>query len=526
MAEPPLSPRLQAVAAPISADAPTGRDVRYEDAYQQLKAEVDNFQSASADADFGRIVALATEILTGVSKDLTAAVFLALGLQRTDGLSGVAEGAEAVRILCDTYWDDLFPPLRRMAARKNALQLLADRIFDGVKPAKPGPKDGPALEAAVASYNALQTLVTEQMGDDAPLLSKLIRLLEDKRRAVPDPAKPKEEAPPKPAGPAPAGAPAAAGSAAAGPPAELATPLQADAAVLAAAAFLLAADRTNAVPYRLARTVRWAPIQAAPPAGDGGKTRLEGYIPVRAQFLADLAASNQHAALLEGAEDSFLDYPLWLDLQRYVATSMAGLGAAYAAAREVVITDLALLLQRAPTLPTLTFSNGTALADAETREWIDAEVLSALGGGESAGVETAVAGASEALTKQYETAIPLAGTDLPAALETMQEGAGADRAAQDRFRRRLYAARLCLRGRKPALARPIFEELGAEATQRRLEEWDPALVVDVWAGLHEACRLLADRAEGEEAQALRARAEQAFGAVCAVDPRKALSLSV
>src|SRR5690606_24176332 len=154
-----LSPLLQAVRAPISEANPVGEDVKYEDSFQQLKAEVDKVQSANAAADFARIVELGQHVLTKQSKDLTVAAYLGLGLVRTEGLAGLAEGVGAARILCETFWEDLYPPSRRMVARKNALQFLIDRTHEWLEPQKPKKGDDVPLERALESFKALQPMI-------------------------------------------------------------------------------------------------------------------------------------------------------------------------------------------------------------------------------------------------------------------------------------------------------------------------------------------------------------------------------
>ncbi|MEM1043041.1 MAG: type VI secretion system protein TssA [Bacteroidota bacterium] len=509
-----LSALLQAVRAPISEANPVGEDVKYEDSFQQLKAEVDKLQSASADADFERIVELGQKVLTEQSKDLTAAAFLGIGLVRTAGTTGVAESVEVARLLCETYWDDLYPPPRRMAARKNALQLLIDRSHEWLEGQKPKRGDEEALARARDSYKTLQALVMERMDEHAPVVSKMTKLLEAKLRAVPKAPSSKPTAPSGDGAAAPTAAPSA--------PSELSSPAGAADAITAAAAFLHDHDKTDPAPFRLARALHWGGLLAAPPA-EQGRTRIPPFVEQRKDYLDGLLSRAQFADLASEAEETFREQPFWLDLQRYVVTALDALGTPLTPARDGVVEDVVGLVRRFPSLPSLTFDDGTPFADAATQEWIETRIRPALGGGEPAEPVLATDGEASAVDNAYaEARTHLASGDLDAALALL--GEGTDAAGRDRFRRRFYLASLCLRGGRPAVARPILEALDAEIAAHRLDVWDPALALEVWTALHGCYAALQRATSAADKPALQEAAERIFAKVCAADPARALAV--
>lgn len=520
------SPLVEAIRAPISDADPVGDDVKYEDSFQQLKTEVDKVQSANADADFERIVELGRQVLTEQSKDLTAAAYLGIGLVRTGGIGGLAEAVAVTRVLCETYWDDLYPPTRRMVARKNALQLLTDRAIEWLEGQKPAKGDGEPLERAVEDFKALQAFAMEKMEDQAPVLSRLAKLLETKLRAVPKDAPPpppptesgdgtaEASAPMRPASGAPPSQSAA--------PAELRSPTQAASAVLKAAAFLHEQNKTDPAPFRLARALRWGALVNAPPA-ENGKTLVPPFVEQRKTYLSGLRDRAQFAELVDEAETSFHEFPFWLDLQRYLVTAMDALGAPFAAARGGIVEDVASLVRRFPDLPALTFSDGTPFADSDTQQWIEMRIRPTLGGGGNEPTPVAAGEEGSALDAQYaEAREHLAGGDLAAAIAAL--ASGTDGSGYDRFRRRLYLAGLCLRGGRPAIARPLLERLDAEIDAHRLDMWMPALALDVWTALHGCYAALQRTAEAEQKAALQEAAERTFEKVCATDPSRALSV--
>ena len=301
MEAPPLSPRLAAIAAPISATAPAGADATYDDAFQELKTQV-NILGEAGDVDFERIVALGEQVLTTLSKDLNAACYLALGLVRTEGYAGLAEGLAGVRLVASEFWEDLFPPKRRMRARQNALQFLADRLSDWAEAARPEPEQRDLVERASEELAKLQEVVTEKMGDQAPALSLLRRHLRETLRRLPKPEPDPPPTPePTPDAASPVGAEASPSAPVAAPqpgpslsptPAagagEIKTSTDAARAVVAVARFMREGDAYDPAAVRLLRAFRWGPLVALPPA-EGGTTKIPPPPAPRRAYLVGLA---------------------------------------------------------------------------------------------------------------------------------------------------------------------------------------------------------------------------------------------
>lgn len=505
------SSRLEALLAPLPGDSPVGEDVRYEDAFQELKGEVDAAQSASGDADFGRVVELATTILTEESKDLTTACYLGLGLLRTEGLSGLGEGLDAVRLLAEAFWDDLYPPIGRMAARKNAIQLFVDRAHQWLEAYRPKATDVEHLAQIRAGVEGLEAFVGERMAEQAPVFSRLLQSLTTKQAAAEKP-------------------PAAKSASDEGEddeqdgPAVLRTPAAAEASVLTAATFLREQDRTSPTPYRLARAVRWGGLRALPPNQDG-KTQLPAYIEQRKTYLAGLLEKAEFDTLVNEAEATFPGTPFWLDLQRYLDVSMEALGEPFAAAREAVLAETALLVYRFPDLPALTFDSGAPLADNDTRLWIDARVLPALGGGAAAEDIPPTDGEGDMLEARYAEARELlVGGDLEGALAHMAEGEAPGEAGRDHFRRQLFVAALCRQGGRLPVARAVLEGLDAEIDRAGVSAWEPALALRAWKDLHACYAALRRGSSKDEQISLRQDAERLVEKVARLAPRQALAL--
>ena len=510
---PSRSPRLEALLAPIPGESPVGIDVRYEDTFQELKGEVDAAQSASGDADFDRVVELATTILTEQSKDLTAACFLGLGLLRTEGLGGLEEGLDTVRLLAETFWDDLYPPIGRMAGRRNAIQLLVDHAHEWLDTYRPKAADVEHLAQLRVGAEEFKDFVGERMGAEAPIFSRLLQVLEARLAAA-------ERSRDKKSG----------SDAAEGDDDEpdgsavLHSPAAAAASVMAAAAFLREQDRTSATPYRLARAVRWGDLRALPPNQDG-KTQLPPYIEQRKTYLVGLLEKAEFDTLVNEAEVSFSEAPFWLDLQRYLHVSMEALGEPFAAAGEAVLAETALFVHRFPELPALTFLSGASLADADTQLWLDARALPVLGHGTSNADVSATDGEGDALEARYAEARKLlVGGDLEEALAHMAEGKASSEAGRDHFRRQLFVAALCRQGGRLAVARAVLEGLDDEIERAGVNAWEPALALRAWKALHACYTALRHNSSKDEQISLRQDAERLVEKVARLAPRQALTL--
>lgn len=524
------SPLVSELTSPLSGESATGVDVQYDDDFQRLKAEVDRFSSASGETDFEQVVTLARQLLRSRTKDLLVVAYLTLGLMRTRGTEGLAEGWAVAEALVGAYWEGLYP--QKAVRRRNALQFMADRSRDWLQQRQeeaPVEAERWALTSALTSVKALQGRVLEALGSEAPALSGVAAALSERLRRIPEPepapappavpdppavtsdspaaapepppaatSPPEPVAEPAPAPPAPAPPPAAQAAPAAngvnGASLALASADDVRLALLKMVRFLIDADSTDPLPYRLARAYAWRRYQAAP-AHEGGQTLIWSPDAKKVAQLERWVQGDAPLAVLKYAEAYLFDeepFDLWLTLQRYVVAALEALGPDHARAAEAVMVELALFLRRVPELVWLRFKDDVPFADPMTVEWIETAVLPLLGSGEPAGGDTV-----DALAEQFGEARKLLGMgDVAAAIAQMQAGAEQDRSQKDRFRRRFFLAQLCMRSGQAAAARTLLEGLDADVAHYHLDDWDPALALEVWSDLYTCYQNLASL-EGE-----------------------------
>ena len=117
--------KLGAVLAPIAGEQPAGadlrqdyspgslyfrmRDARSEAREAERQAEAGDEEQGASPTQWRIVQSLATEALSGSTKDLEVAAWLTEALVRTAGLRGLAAGAAVVAALAEGFWDGLFP---------------------------------------------------------------------------------------------------------------------------------------------------------------------------------------------------------------------------------------------------------------------------------------------------------------------------------------------------------------------------------------------------------------------------------
>ena len=109
---------------PIQPDQPTGSDVRYEPEFEELQAEIDKLSSPSSSGgiEWKKVNTLSALILAEKSKDLLVASYMAVSQVHTHQLDGLAIGLTVMHDMVEAYWDNLFPPKKRMRGRLGAIE--------------------------------------------------------------------------------------------------------------------------------------------------------------------------------------------------------------------------------------------------------------------------------------------------------------------------------------------------------------------------------------------------------------------
>ena len=100
---------------PINEQNPSGEDVKYDEDFELLNAQISKLTSPSSSSgiDWDKVVTLSSIILETKSKDILVAVYFSYGLFKQHDIDGLADGVKVLADLLENYWETLYPPKRR-----------------------------------------------------------------------------------------------------------------------------------------------------------------------------------------------------------------------------------------------------------------------------------------------------------------------------------------------------------------------------------------------------------------------------
>ncbi|MDB5049597.1 MAG: type secretion system ImpA protein [Fibrobacteres bacterium] len=444
---------------PISDASFCGEDGSYDPDFEAARMEADK----STENDYAVMEETSKRFLLKKSKDMRALGYLTLASAMNTGLDDFAEAIQGYCKLVMEHWDDIHP--KRPTARANALKWLNGERIVSLLGGLGGSGTYETLLAASDSLTELRTFCDQKFPESPPSFggfAKVVKDFADKNKP-----KPVEEAR-ESAAAAPSG------------PAGIASVDDAFMSIQNGAFFLLEDSRTGAMSYRLIRMLKWEPLREAPPA-TGGKTMVPAPYPTTLEAYRNMFQNSEWPDLAKNGEEAFSGDGMlfWLDLQRYICSALVALGPEYAACSKAVRMELALLLSRIPNLANLSFDDGTPFADPLTQEWIQTDVLSALGGGGGGG--PAPIKKKGDVGEEQKLANGLLGEGkLEPALQVLRTGLANDSSEKNNFDRKLIMAELLFKGNKPHVARSLLEDLKHSIERYSLVRWDPELCVSVY----------------------------------------------
>ncbi|MDF5874739.1 type VI secretion system protein TssA [Pseudomonas aeruginosa] len=500
---------LELAEQPISKDVFAGEDVRFSSEYEALENELGKALSLheNGQTDWLKILENSEALLRAQSKDLRVAAWLTWALYQRESFPGLLAGLGLLERLCSRHWVEIHPLKAR--TRAAAIGWLVPRLEQALNENVPIKEQLPCSGVSPSTWKKLDTALTAQLGDDAPLLRRSADAFRACSSAPPTtspnlawsaPWWPRSSRRPascwrrvrhrqrarRPQGHArPAGGRT--------PPVRLVAEAE--------------SHRSRAL--RLNRTMLWLPIESMPERNAEQVTALRGVPADKLKSYQERFAQGLYADLLVELEASLARAPFWFDGQRLVWECLQGLNAEQAM-REVEM-HFALLLQRLPGLVELRFHDGSAFADAVTRGWISAHVMPHLQNDSAPRkVETVV------LQAEWDVALdevqPVLRKDgLKAAVQVLKQGMKRAHGGRARFFWQLSLARLCFLAKKYELAKTQLESLDHQLHESGLHAWEPDLALDVLHLLHSCCELLPQN------HAVRERKEDIYRRLCHLD---------
>ncbi|MBT8490322.1 MAG: type VI secretion system protein TssA [Deltaproteobacteria bacterium] len=518
---------------PIQPDQPAGSDVRYEPEFEQLQAEIDKLAlpSASGGINWEKVSDLAASILAKQSKDLLVAGYLAVGQIHVHRIKGLADGLTVIHDLLENFWDDLFPPKKRMRGRLGAIEWWIEKTEAALRGIQPEPDEGEKRSAISTTLTQIDSLLVEHLPDPPMLrsiessLANIFSIAEETVEAAPTVEQPESEPEPaakaesrrEPAGPSVASEPGA-----------FETEQDAQKIISSgmqtmrqAATALLEGNPANDMAYRYQRIAAWAVVSSVPP-DTKGQTQIMPPPPHVLQSLLKLKENGNWKALIISAEQHLSQFIFWFDLNRLVAEALISLGDDYRSAHEEVCQDTAFFIRRFPPLAGMSFSDGTPFADSETRQWLDdisfgatlvTETTASTPGttGETDGSDrrTDVLAEAQALVKKKKllNAVQLLHNELKTCVSQ-----------KEALTWRLALCRMLISSKRIDMAIPHLDLILKDIETYRLETWDPLFAMEcltlVWTGY-----------TSHTDKEVKGHAKDVLSLIAKLDPVEALKLS-
>jgi type VI secretion system protein VasJ len=485
---------------PIRAPLEEG-DLTYRPNYRRLADEVEKGRRLDGGTpDWKHVQDEGTRILQEEAKDLRVGAWVVVAKAHLEGWNGALDGLAAFAALVDGFWDVLLPS--RPRARVSLVDWLWEGLARALHPRAVAPEDRPTLDALAEAAERLNQLLVERTKQGSDGAGDFRRVVRDALATVVDAPPP---AAPQPAtieevAPAPAPVPRVAS-----PPAVARLPAPAlaiDVPAAEAPTSLEHAERVAAtlrdpigslarhvrelspqspLSYRLARVSAWFTIDEAPYV-ERGRTELRAPPAGDRELLERFARDRAWADLRDASEAALSEHIFWLDVHRYTTLALENLGPAYVAARAAVSREAISFLERVPGLEPLVFSNGTPLANPQTRSWIDRERERRPGGDAHPGGASVL---DEQFEKLVESARSRVGTEGEGALSEVLASAQAPRSKPARFLATFAAAKLAMDAGKREAALALFGRLYPEV-DATLEAWQPDVCKRFFEGYLEA----------------------------------------
>jgi type VI secretion system protein ImpA len=134
---------IDALLAPIPGDNPGGEDVRYTQAYEDIKEarkfdealDLGDWKREVRTADWDKAITLAVDALISKSKDLQIAAWLTEAFIKTEGFDGLATGLKIITGLMQDFWENLYPPVEEgdLDFRAAPLEFMNEKLWSYVK---------------------------------------------------------------------------------------------------------------------------------------------------------------------------------------------------------------------------------------------------------------------------------------------------------------------------------------------------------------------------------------------------------
>ena len=356
---------------PIDGENPAGNNVKYDEDFEKIESEISKLTSpsASGEIDWGLVAKLSENILETKSKNILVSVYLSYALFKTKGVDGLSNGIKVLADLLENYWDTLYPPLKRIKGRKNAIEWLLDKLNKEFEDIEPQEVQNELKDEFLANLKKIDDFLNEHI-EDAPLFYNLIKLIDMKlllhvelqdeaveEKVEEDHVELKPEK--KPFKDIPS----------------LDKDIEKDFLALVSSLSLFTGEMIKTKDYRselfvINRAFAWLDVKESPSATNN-ITMLPPPDTQEVELLQKLYNEKNFDSLLWAAESRITTYLFWLDLHFYVAESLKNLEQIQAS--QSILEQTRYFITKLPELENFTFSDSTPFANKMTKKWLSSK---------------------------------------------------------------------------------------------------------------------------------------------------------
>lgn len=450
-------------------------NILFDPEFEALQNEVGKNDALQPDSptDWSLVLEMATSLLAERAKDLWAFCYGCRAVYEQEGLAGLTASLDITTEYLESFWEELYPSASRAARRAAPLLWLVTKL-ETLMPVGAFPVEKQeTYEGFRRALQALQHVLDERMGENAPSFRNILRAIPEKRETPP--AKAAAPVPPAPVLPS--------GSAriVTNPDSDGRVPDSILPQLLRGAmeqaqqlgAHFLSQDIRDWRTYLLHRAALWTTVVQLPPANGEKVTQLRMVLPQdKALAYAAAVDNRQYESILPQIERTASKAPFWFDGHHLVVRCLDALG--IHDARDIVCRILCSFLQRYPALPGYKFHDGTPFASPDTAQWLDS-----LRNSDTAKTEKLPTQAGDTEQAQQEEQL-LAEAVAIAAEQNFERGLaslgpGVSGKSRQAVLHGLLLARYCLRAGRPGAGRELLRELYARLEQWDLLDWEPEL---------------------------------------------------
>lgn len=519
---------------PIKGDNPAGEACNYEDEYEAIELEVSKLSAIELEEVNWELIADNCQLLLQEkTKDLQLSSYLAVSLFQVQGYAGLNEGLQLVDQLQNSFWHDLYPPLKRMRGRAAAINWLNTQLVKMLQEKAAAKKDAEQLEEIYTTLESINQFATEYIDQNTPNLSELLRLVNGYRSQLqntPTPAAGQEveqsqaqastadTTSNKDATPQSAHATAAV----------IDVPSVADSSDLskvqqsARKSLKIMAESGRSARlndpqhFYLNRVAVWLPVTELPMNTDG-KTQLQPPSEQAINGLKTQLENGENEQVILAVEDMLSSSPFWFEGNKISAQAMDDLGKRFSNARASIVSSTHAFLQRFPGLSELTFADGSAFVSDNLKQWLASETGTNAESGNAVMSATADLIQPEIITEARK----LAGkSKLAEALQVLDDELNTASSGKQKFSLRILQAELCSSSERYDMATPILELLDSEQQQREMSSWEPALSIQVLQSLLNCYTKLLKK-KSANSNDLQSKADSVFDRLCQLQPTAA-----